>query len=134
MTVDLLVVPLSAPGFPAKVRLGVPDAFVKLDFGFRREAWALIGVPSERLMEELAKPQHAYGYPNASKLRSLEGAFLDGVPIEVPMLEFPDGCTVPNFSFFDGRHRINVLTSLGAKVIPVAVPWHRADELITYFS
>jgi hypothetical protein len=134
MICDPLSIFLSVPGFPAKVRLGIPDSFARVDFGSRKEAWAIIRISSAKLMAELAKPHHAYGYPNIEKLESLKSLVREGGPLQAPMLEFQDACKMPEFSFFDGRHRITVLASLGAIEIPIGVPWYRADEIILYFS
>ena len=42
MTLDLLSIRLNAVGFPPVIRLSVPDAFARVDFGAKKEARALI--------------------------------------------------------------------------------------------
>lgn len=129
---DVLSVQLSEPGFPAFIRLTMPDPFTHA--AINPDIWAIIRIPSSQLMLELEKNSHKAGYPSAEKLNSLLKAFRESKPIGTPIIEITDACRPPNFNFLDGRHRITALSQLGAKSIPVAVPWVRTNELIDYFS
>ena len=134
MKYDPLSIFFTTPNFPKSVRLGMPNAFDRIYFRTKPEAWAIIRVSSAKLMAELAKPHHADSYPILGKLNSLKSLLLNSKPLEAPILDLSDQCNIHDFSFLDGRHRIKVFTNLGATEIPVAVPWYRADEFILYFS
>lgn len=135
MVHDPLTVYLTASEYPKSLRLTVPDMFKTMEFGQREEAWAILGIPAEKLMRELNKPRHQEtGYPNREKIVAFENKLKKGQLLQAPVLEIFDNSSMPEFSFFDGRHRIAVLAALGAAVIPVTVSWHRADDFISYFS
>jgi hypothetical protein len=130
--IDVLSVQLSAPGFPEFIRLTMPDPYSQVLIN--PDIWAVIRISTVRLMGELSRNSHRAGYPNDSKLTALLNAFRESKPIATPVIEISDSAILPNFNFHDGRHRITVLSQLGAESIPVAVPWTRAKEFINYFS
>lgn len=126
---DLLRIALSAAGYPAFVRLSMPDPFERQP----AKHFALILARTETLTSHRAMDRDTK-FPNPKRLHDVREILRAGQPMQTPVLELYPDVPAQQFSINDGRHRILVLAELRVPRIPVVVPWQRADDLLGYLG
>lgn len=126
---DPLCIALDAVGYPKTIRFSLPDSF----FQQSTNEFALIFTNIRILLSYRARDSDTK-FPKQSSLSNARNILRAGRPLRIPVLELNPDVPVQQFSVNDGRHRIQVLDELKVHLIPVAVPWHRADEFLEYLK
>lgn len=111
---DLLVVALTAPGFPEAARLLLPSTISPFD---QEPHWSVVRAPAHHVLHWLAMWSDQT-FPNRKKLSAVLSSLERGRALPAPVLARAG----TSYRFASGAHTALMLTELGAPSMPLIVP------------
>jgi len=111
---DLLVVALTAPGFPEAARLLLPGSISPFD---QEPHWSVVRAPAHHVLHWLAMWSDGT-FPNRKKLTAVLSSLERGRALQAPVLARAG----TGYRFASGAHTALMLTELGAPSMPLIVP------------